>query len=115
MGRLLLLICSAALLLTGCQSSEEKVMARYRGWGAACGFPSGTLVPADQEPALRACVLAMEDSYQAERRQSIARGAAMLGYGSALMTAPAPATVQRPQTCDTRITPGGRQATTTCY
>lgn len=113
---MLLLICMAALLLAGCQSTEEKVVARYEKWFAACGYPvgEGLTVSPDEERALESCVLALEQSYQAERAQNIQRGAAMLEYGSALMAPPRPAR-STSQICDTRIMPGGRRATTTCY
>ena len=115
-ARALLLGSTAALLLVSCQSTEEKVAARYEKWFGACGYPvgHGVSVPPDEEQALRSCVAALEQSYQIERAQNIQKGAAMLGYGSALMTTPPPS-LPAHKTCDTRVLPGGRQATTTCY
>ena len=112
--RALLLACATALTLTGCQSTEEKIRARYMNWFAACGYPEGSIVPDEKQPEVVACVRDLEASYQAERSQNIAKGAAMLSYGSALMTTPAPALPSR-RTCDTAFQPNGRDAMTTCY
>jgi hypothetical protein len=116
--RTLLLVCAAALILTGCQSPEEKVIARAEKWSAACGHPvdeNGMVsVTEDESRALGECMRRLEQAYQAERSQNIARGAAMLAYGSALMTTPAPASPSH-RTCNTTVQPNGRQATTTCY
>jgi hypothetical protein len=76
------LICTTVLILAACQSTEEKVMARMASWGDACQHETGY--------AYQACVSNLEQSYLAEREQNIAKGAAMLGYGSALMAAPVP-------------------------
>ena len=77
--RTLLVACAAALTLTGCQSTEEKIKARYMNWFASCGYPQGSTIPYDEEAAVVACVRDLEASYQTERSQNIARGAAMLG------------------------------------
>jgi hypothetical protein len=112
--RTLLLACAAALTLTGCQSTEEKIQARYMNWFAACGYPEGSAIPYEAEAEVVACVRDLEASYQTERSQKIARSAALLGYGSALMAPPAPAVPSR-RTCNTTVQPSGRAATTTCY
>jgi hypothetical protein len=115
--RTLLLACAPALILTGCQSPEEKVIARAQKWSAACGHPvdeKGMVsVTEDESRALGECIRRLEQAYQAERSQNIAKGASLLGYGSALM-ASAPAVPSR-RTCNTTVQPSGRAATTTCY
>ena len=94
--RIVLLACAAALILTGCQSSEEKVIARAEEWSVACGYPvdeNGMVsVTEDESRALGECIRRLEQSYQAERSQTIAKGATLLGYGSAVMASPPPTT-----------------------
>jgi hypothetical protein len=112
--RTLLLACTIALILMGCQSTEEKIRTRYMNWFAACGYPQGSTLPYEKEDQVVACVRDLEASYQTERSQNIAKGAAMLAYGSALMAAPAPASTSH-RTCNIMVQPNGRQATTTCH
>jgi hypothetical protein len=116
--RTLLPACAAALILTGCQSPEEKVIARAQKWSAACGHPvdeNGMVsVTEDESRALGECIRRLEQSYQAERSQNIAKSAALLGYSSTLMAPAAPAVPSR-RTCNTTVQPSGRAATTTCY
>jgi hypothetical protein len=88
MRTLVLAYAVAAVFLTGCQSTEEKIKARYMNWFAACGYPQGSTIPYEQKDQVVACVRDLEASYQAERSRDVARGAAMLGYGSALMANP---------------------------
>jgi hypothetical protein len=117
--RTLLLACTTALILIGCQSSEEKIMARYQGWAGACGYPDpDAIVPREDEDRLRSCMLALEQSYQAERARKVQQGAAMLGLGSALMTNPTPVqtppTPRLPMNCTT-TSPTTGVVTTRCY
>ena len=92
--RRLFLVCTAALILTGCQSPEEKVVARAQKWSAACGHPvdeNGMVSVTEAESrALGEYIRRLEQSYQAERSQDIAKGAALLGLGSAMMASPSP-------------------------
>lgn len=116
--RALLLACATALTLTGCQTTEEKIKARYMNWFAACGYPEDSIIPSDREAEVVACVRDLEASYQAERSRNIAQGAALLGYGSALMAAPPPAapapTMRSPMNCTT-TSPATGMVTTRCY
>jgi hypothetical protein len=115
--RALLLACAAAVALTGCQSTEEKIKARYMNWFAACGHPQGSTIPYEEKDQVVACVRDLEASYQAERSRNVAKGAAMLGYGSALMASPSPvppAPVPRsPMNCTT-MSPATGVITTRC-
>lgn len=108
----------ALALVAGCQTTEEKVQARYQTWFAACGYPvisKEIRVTPEEERELRACVSAYEASYQAERAQNISKGAALLGYGSALMATPPAQGPKAPMTCNSTIMPNGRQMNTTCW
>jgi hypothetical protein len=116
--RALLLVYAAALTLSGCQSTEEKIQARYMNWFAACGYPEGSMIPAEEKAEAVACVRDLEATYQAERSQNIAKGAALLGYGSALMTTPAPvpaAPTPRSSMNCTTMSPATGMVTTRCY
>ena len=120
--RMLLLTWAAAMILTGCQSSEEKVIARAEKWSAACGHPvdeNGMVSVTEEESrALGECIRRLEQSYQVERSQNIAKGAALLGYGSAVMASPPPTkpapTVRSPMNCTT-TSPTAGMVTTRCY
>ena len=109
---------AAMLALGGCQSTEEKIKARYMNWFAACGYPEGSVIPYEEEAEAVACVRDLEASYQTERSQNIAKGAAMLGYGSALMATPrpvSPAPTPRSQMNCTTMSPTTGVVTTRCY
>jgi hypothetical protein len=116
--RALLPACATALTLTGCQSTEEKIQARYMNWFAVCGYPEGSIIPDEKQPEVVACVRDLEASYQTERSQRIAKSAALLGYGSAVMASPPPATpaptVRSPMNCTT-TSPTTGMVTTRCY
>ena len=115
--RALLLATAVALTLTGCQSTEEKIKARYMNWFAACGYPEGSVISPEEKAEVVACVRGLEASYQTERSQKIARGAAMLGYGSALMATPPapPAPTPRSSMNCTTMSPSTGVLTTRCY
>jgi hypothetical protein len=118
--RTLLLVCAAALMLTGCQSPEEKVIARAEKWSAACGHPvdeNGMVsVTEDEGRALGECIRRLERSYQAERSQDIARGAALLGF-AANYNAALSAQYARPSMNCTTLQTGGMHPSwlTNCY
>ncbi len=118
-----LLICTAALIVTGCQSPEEKVIARVQKWSAACGHPvdeNGMVsVTEDESRALGKCIHRLERSYQAERSQNMAESAALLGLGSAMMASPSPVATPAPtprssMNCTT-MSPTPGMVTTRCY
>jgi hypothetical protein len=115
--RALLLTCAAALSLIGCQSTEEKIKARYVNWFAACGYPEGSVIPPEEKAEVVACVRGLEASYQTERSQKIARGAALLGYGSTVMVTPSapPAPTPRSSMNCTTMSPTTGVLTTRCY
>jgi hypothetical protein len=108
-ARRLLLAQVAALLLAACQSTEDRVAARYQQWFAACGYPvgEGRIVSPQEEHALKNCVLALEQTYQTERGHDIQRGIAMMGLGSALIAASPPPPPPPMRTCHTTLHPGG--------
>lgn len=115
--REMLAVLVAALVLTACTTSEEKVRQRFVEWRTACGYPTGQETISEAEAqALRACIFAMEQSYQADKARKVNSGLAMMGVGSAMMGTPTPPAGQLPRSCTTAIDPGsrGQSATTTC-
>ena len=86
-----ILAAIALLAVAGCASTEERTKQRFAGWAEACGIPLGQGLMTSDVPdweAKKTCVLALEQSYQAERSTKVASGMAMLGYGTAMMATP---------------------------
>ena len=76
-------------------------------------------VTEDESRALGECIRRLEQSYQAERSQTIAKGATLLGYGSAVMASPPPTTpaptVRSSSMNCTTTSPTTGMVTTRCY
>jgi hypothetical protein len=114
------LIATALLTLAACQTPEEKLSARIDKWAAACGYPVDAngkvhVSSAEEEAALGRCMHMHEDAYQADRARNVARGAALLGAGTTLMTTNpyAGAAPAAPRTCTT--SQQGVYLDTTCF
>jgi hypothetical protein len=114
------LIATALLTLAACQTPEEKTIARINQWSAACGYPvdqngNVTTYSDEERGALGRCMHSHEDAYQADRARNVARGAALLGAGTTLMTTNpyAGAAPAAPRTCTTSRQ--GVYLNTTCF
>jgi hypothetical protein len=112
-------ICCAVLALAGCQTPEEKAIARYAEWAEACSAPptSNPFRQALNERAVEACMARLEASYQADRARAVSSSAALLGLGAYMMTTPPTGGASNTAHCTTSMQSGGMYPTwsTKCY